>query len=433
MDPLDAARWQMGISLGFHIIFSALGIGLPLFMLIAEGLWLRTRKPEYLSLARTWSKATGLLFAVGAVSGTALSFELGLLWPRFMAFSGSLIGAAFALEGYAFFVEAIFIGLYLYGWDRVPERIHWLCGIPVAVSGVASGILVVSANAWMQQPVGFQLVGGQAVNVDPIHALFNPAWAVMAVHATIACYVATAFGVGSVYAWGWLRGHRDERQRLALRMALAVAVVVAVLQPISGDFNARFLTTGQPTKLAAMEALFKTTASAPLTVGGIVDEATMTVRYGIEIPYGLSLLVWHDPHREVTGLEAFPRSEWPNVAVVHTAFDIMVGIGTALAGLALLYWLVSWRRRGRIPDLLIRVLVVAGPLAFLALEAGWIVSEEGRQPYTIHGVMRTADAVTPAHGVPETFVAFMLLYLLLAVVLSFLLVRLGTGAESGAH
>src|SRR5205809_4029982 len=209
MDHLIAARMQMAISLGFHMVVAALGIGMPLLMLVAEGLWLRTRKQVYLDLARKWAKATGLLFAIGAVSGTALSFELGLLWPPFMRMAGPVIGPAFALEGYAFFIEAIFLGLFLYGWDRLKPLTHWLCGIPIAVSGAASGVLVMSANAWMQNPVGFQVQGGRPVNIDPVAALLNPSWGTLAIHLTIASYMATAFMVAAVYAWGMLRGRRD--------------------------------------------------------------------------------------------------------------------------------------------------------------------------------------------------------------------------------
>jgi cytochrome bd ubiquinol oxidase subunit I len=429
MGPLLAARLQMAVSLGFHIVFAVLGIGLPFFMVLAEGIGLRTGKSEYLSLARTWSKATGLLFAVGAVSGTALSFELGLLWPRFMAFAGSLIGPAFALEGYAFFIEAIFIGLYLYGWDRLRPAVHWLCGVPVALGGLASGVLVVSANAWMQHPVGFDMVDGRAVNVDPLRALFNPAWAVMAVHASLASYIATAFAVAAVYAWGYRRGERGERQRAALRMATGVGLL-AVLQPISGDFNARYLTRYQPTKLAAMEGQFRTERGAPLRIGGLPDPERRETRYAIDLPRGLSLLARHDPNAVILGLEAFPRDQWPNVVVVHLAFQVMVGSGVLLAALVLLFQFLTRRRRGEFPEWLLLPLIATGPLAFIGLEAGWIVTEAGRQPWIIRGVMRTAEAVTPAPGVAWTLAAFVLLYLLLAVVLARLLLRLGRAPEA---
>lgn len=422
MDPLLAARAQMTVSLAFHMVFAALGIGLPLFMVLAEGLWLRTRRPEYLELARKWAKATGVLFAIGAVSGTALSFEMGLLWPRFMEFAGPLIGPAFALEGYAFFIEAIFIGLYLYGWDRLSPLGHWLCGIPVALSGAASGILVVSANAWMQHPVGFDLVNGQPANIQPAAALFNPAWAVMALHSTLSCYAATAFAIAGVYAHGYFRGARSDYQRAALRLSMAVGGLVAFLMPLSGHLNAAYVSRHQPTKLAAMEAQFRTERGAPLRIGGWPDPAKREVRYVIEIPRLLSVLAYEDPNAEVKGLEAFPRDEWPNVPLVHLSFQVMIGCGLALMGAAALFWLL-WRR-GDLPRWVAGLLVACGPLGFVALEAGWIVTEVGRQPWIIRGIMRTAEAVTPAPHVEATFYGFTLLYLLLAVVLCVFLLRL---------
>ena len=292
MSDLLAARVQMEVSLAFHMIFAAIGIGMPLLMVISEGLWLRTRDHTYLDLAHKWAKVTGLLFAIGAVSGTALSFELGLLWPRFMEFAGGIIGAAFALEGYAFFIEAIFLGLYLYGWNRLRPVAHWLCGVVVALSGAISGILVLSANAWMQKPVGFDIADGQGrtvyesargwlvdprgldiatlspINVNPIEALFNPGWAVFATHSTIACYVATAFAVAAVYAFAMLRGRRDEYHLKALKMAMIVGAVTALMQPLAGDLDARFTTQHQPSKLAAMESLFETERGASLGIGG---------------------------------------------------------------------------------------------------------------------------------------------------------------------
>src|SRR5215210_1450861 len=268
MDNLLAARLQMEISLGFHMVFAALGIGLPLFMLITEGLWLRKRQQVYLDLAKKWAKATGILFAIGAVSGTALSFELGLLWPQFMQFAGPIIGPAFALEGYAFFIEAIFLGLYLYGWKRLKPLAHWLCGIPVAAGGAASGVLVMSANSWMQNPVGFEVQNGRPVNINPIASLLNPSWGTLAIHLTIACYMATAFMVAAVYAWGMVRGRRDTYHASALAIAMIVGTITAVLQPVSGDFTARLVHRTQPIKLAAMESQFTTERGAPLRIGG---------------------------------------------------------------------------------------------------------------------------------------------------------------------
>ncbi|MFN3653050.1 MAG: cytochrome ubiquinol oxidase subunit I [Armatimonadota bacterium] len=425
MDGLLAARLQMTVSLAFHMIFAALGIGLPLLLVMAEGLWLRTGRAEYLALARKWSKALGVLFAVGAVSGTALAFELGLLWPHFMQFAGPIIGSAFALEGYAFFIEAIFIGLYLYGWDRLSPRAHWLCGIPIAISGAVSGILVVSANAWMQHPVGFELVDGKAENIQPFAALFSPAWAVMALHSTLSCYTATAFAVAGVYAWGYWKGHRTEVQRAGLRLSMALGAVMALLMPLSGDLSAGFVAETQPTKLAAMEAQFETERGAAFRIGGWPDEERGEVSYVLEIPKLLSFLAFRDFDAEVKGLNEFPRSEWPNVTITHLSFQVMVGCGMALILVSGIYWLLYWRRRGELPGWAAAILVPAGTLGFLALETGWMVTEVGRQPWVIRDVMRTSEAVSPSPHLVNTFYSFTVLYLFLAVVLTWFLLRLG--------
>src|SRR5688500_95046 len=311
MDTLTAARAQMEVSLGFHMVFAALGIGLPVMLVIAEALWLRTGRPHYRDLARQWAKATALTFAVGAVSGTALSFELGLLWPRFMEFAGPTIGSAFTLEGYAFFAEAIFLGLYLYGWERLSPRNHWLTGIPVALSGLASGVMVVAVNAWMQYP--FDPAGGRELQLGPTAPFASPAWLHMALHSSLSCYIATGFAAAGIYAAGMLRGRRDAYHRSGLRISIAVAGVCALLQPLSGDVSARAVARLQPAKLAAMEALFETQNGAPLTIGGWPDMEAQEVRFGIEIPKALSLLAHHDPNARVVGLDQVARDHWPNV------------------------------------------------------------------------------------------------------------------------
>lgn len=420
MDTLTAARAQMEVSLGFHMIFAALGIGLPLLLLIAEGLWLRTGQEHYRALARQWAKATALTFAVGAVSGTALSFELGLLWPEFMRVAGPTIGSAFTLEGFAFFIEAIFLGLYLYGWDRLSPRAHFLTGIPVAVSGLASGVLVVAVNAYMQYPA---LDAAGQVRTDPLAPFASPAWLHMSLHSSLSCYIATGFAAAGVYARGLLRGRNDAYHRSGLRIALAVAAVTALLQPLSGDVSARAVAELQPAKLVAMEAVFATERGAPLLIGGWPDADARTVRYAIEIPRGLSFLAHHDFNAEVSGLDRVPRADWPNVTVTHIAFQIMVGCGFLLAAIGALYWLLQWRRREPNRAVLAALLAVA-PLGFLALEAGWVVTEVGRQPWVINGVMRTADAVTTVDDVHLTFFAFCVLYAILGAVLVMLLRRL---------
>jgi cytochrome d ubiquinol oxidase subunit I len=427
---LFAARAQMGTSLAFHIAFAVLGMGLPILLLIAEGLWLRTRNPVYLTLARRWAKGFAILFAVGAVSGTILSFELGLLWPGFMRYAGGIIGLPFSAEGFAFFIEAIFLGLYLYGWDRLSPRAHWLCAIPIAISGTLSAIFVISANAWMNSPAGFRLVDGEAVDVDPVAAMFNDAWFQQSLHMVIAAYIATGFGVGGIYAWGLLRGKTDAYHRAGLTIAIALGAIFAPLQALSGDLSARWVAENQPLKFAAMEGLFQTEARAPLTIGGWPDVEARETRYGIEIPGLLSFLATHDPNATVRGLDEWPRDEQPDPRVVHLGFQVMVGIGFALIALSAWYAFAALMRRRRDADAppgrwLLRALVVAAPLGFLAIEAGWVVTEVGRQPWIIYGVMRTSEAVTP---VPGQFVAlggFTLVYVILAATCAWLLVRLG--------
>jgi len=430
MSPLAAARTQMAVSLGFHMIFAAVGMALPLMMLVAERRWIRYQDRDALALARVWSRLTAVLFAIGAVSGTALSFELGLLWPRFMAFAGPFIGTAFALEGYAFFVEAIFLGLYLYGWDRLTPRAHWLCGWAVAVSGALSGILVLSTNAWMQEPVGFRVApDGSLVDLDVWRALFNPAWPLMAAHSTLSTYEAVGFAAAGVYAWALLRGRRPQqaaRHRAGLRIALLIGGAAAIAQPFLGDLLGRRAYERQPAKLAAMEGQFLTERGAPLRLGGWPDEESRETRYGVEIPGLLSLMLEGRLDAEVAGLDRFPREDWPNVPVTHLAFQAMVGAGTILFIVATWHALWRWRRRGEgadavPPRLLLKALVVSAPLGFLALEAGWVVTEVGRQPWVVYGHLRTADAVTPVGSVWGSLLIFSLVYaLLLAILAAFL-------------
>jgi cytochrome d ubiquinol oxidase subunit I len=376
----------------------------------------------YLALAKRWAKGTAILFAVGAVSGTVLSFELGLLWPRFMEFAGPIIGIPFSLEGFAFFTEAIFLGVYLYGWDRVPRTAHLLAGVGVAMSGVASGIFVVIANAWMNAPTGFTLADGVAVDVDPLAAMANPAALSQTIHMTLAAYAATGFAVAGIHAFLLLRQPASRFHRAALTIALLVGAPAALLQPLSGDLSARYVARHQPAKLAAMEALFETHAGAPLVIGGWPDVEARRTRYAIEIPRALSLLAFHDPDAEVKGLDAVPRDEWPNVVLVHLSFQVMVAIGTTLALLAFWAAWLGWRRvdfasRRRF----LMALACASPLGFVAVEAGWFVTELGRQPWVIYGVLKTADAVTPMPGLVVPFTAITLLYLFLGGVVAWLL------------
>jgi cytochrome d ubiquinol oxidase subunit I len=424
MTDLLAARSQMAMSLAFHIIFAVVGIGMPVLMVLAERRWQKTGDPIYLELARRWAKGTAILFAVGAVSGTVLSFELGLLWPEFMEAAGPVIGMPFSLEGFAFFTEAIFLGVYLYGWKRISPPAHLLAGVLVAVSGAASGVFVVIANAWMNAPTGFDLVDGRLANIDPVAGMLNPMAFQQALHMTLAAYAATGFAVAGIHAFLLLFDRENSFHRRALSIALMVGAPAALVQPISGDQSAKAVARVQPAKLAAMEAHFETGRRAPLLIGGWPDAERGDVDYAIRIPGGLSFLAFGDPDEEVKGLEEFPRDQWPDVRIVHIAFQIMVALGTYLALLSL--WIIwsAWRRHDLGSDRrLLAAIALAAPMGFIAIEAGWTVTEVGRQPWIIYGVLRTADAVTPMPGLVYPFLVFTVLYCFLGVIVGWLLYR----------
>jgi cytochrome d ubiquinol oxidase subunit I len=424
MSDLLAARSQMAMSLAFHIVFAVAGIAMPLMMCIAEWRWMRTRDETYLTLAKRWAKGTAILFAVGAVSGTVLSFELGLLWPEFMRWAGPIIGMPFSLEGFAFFTEAIFLGIYLYGWERVSPRMHLAAGAIVALSGAASAIFVVIANAWMNTPTGFRLVDGKPADIDPIAAMMNPSALGQTVHMLLAAYAAVGFGVAGIHAYLLLRDRNNLFHRRALAIALIVGGSTSILQPLSGDLLGQTMARYQPVKLAAMEGQFKTEAGAPLRIGGWPDEQTSTTRYAIEIPYGMSLLAFHDPRAVVKGLENFPRELWPPVAIVHIAFQVMIAAGILMMAVALWAAVSAWRRKA-LPDSawFLRSVVFTAPMGFIAIEAGWTVTEVGRQPWIIQGVMRTSEAVTPMPGLQIPFIIFTLLYIFLSVIIVWLIAR----------
>jgi cytochrome d ubiquinol oxidase subunit I len=412
MTELVLARAQMAMLFAFHILFAVAGMGMPVLMVIAERAHLRTGHPVYAELARRWAKGTSVLFAVGAVSGTVLSFELGLLWPRFMEFAGGVIGLPFALEGFAFFTEAIFLGIYLYGWDRVSPRLHLASGVLVAIGGIFSGIFVVTANAWMNSPAGFTLAHGRPVDVSPLAAMLNPASATETIHMTLAAFAASGFAVAGIHAFLLLRDRENLFHRKALEIALVVGGAAAVLQPLSGDMSARFVARNQPVKLAALEGQFETKRGAPLRIGGIPDVASRTTRYAIEVPKGLSLLAYHDPDARVQGLTDFPRDEWPDPVPVHLAFQAMVAGGTAMALLSVAAAWLSWKKRENLFGRRFLIAVaLCGPVGLLCVEAGWVVTEMGRQPWAIRGVMRTAEAATPVGGLLLPFAFFSLLYL----------------------
>ncbi len=434
-----AARSQMGLSLGWHIVLACFGVGLPALVLFAEWRGARTGDAAYQLLARRWAKVLGVLFAVGAVSGTILSIEMGVLWSGLMARYGEVIGLPFAIEGIAFFLEAIFLGIYLYGWDRLPTRTHLLSGVPILISGVASAFFVVTANAWMNTPRGFTLAHGRIASVDPWSAMFNPATGPETVHMILAAFMVTGFGVASVYAVAMLRGRRDRYHRLGLLIPLTLGVVLAPAQIAAGDWAARMVATDQPTKLAAMEGLARTRAGAPESLFGYYAHGHLHL--ALRIPDGLSLLTHLNAHAVVQGLDATPVGLRPPVTLVHLSFDLMVTIGFGLLGLGLwLAWL-WWRPRRRAGAAgqggwlegtrldgrwFLRAVALSGVAAAAAMELGWVTTEVGRQPWIVYHVLRVSQAVNPEPGVQYGFWGVLVVYTVLTVVLVFVLRRLAS-------
>jgi cytochrome bd ubiquinol oxidase subunit I len=422
MDPIEA-RSQMGFSLGWHIVIACLGVGMPALMLFAEWRGMRTGDVAYRLLARRWARVLGVLFAVGAVSGTILSFEMGVLWSGLMDHYGAVIGLPFTIEGFAFFIEAIFLGIYLYAFDRLPPRIHLLTGVPVVLAGIASAFFVVTANAWMNAPRGFTVRDGRLVGVDPWAAMFNPATGPETTHMILAAFMVTGFTTAGVYGVAMLRGRTDRYHRLGLLVPLTFASVVTPVQIVVGDWAARYVASDQPVKLAAMEGLSRTGGHAPIAVGGVYVHGDL--HGAVKIPDALSILLHLDPDGTVTGLDAVPSADRPPVAIVHLAFDTMVGIGFALLALgAWLGW--SWWRRRDLPRSrwFARAVAGSGVAAVVAMEAGWITTEVGRQPWIVYHVLRVGDAVNPAPGLADAAWPVVTVYAVLTVATLYVLRRM---------
>jgi cytochrome d ubiquinol oxidase subunit I len=423
-DYLFQARQMQALSFATHIPLVCFGIAFPAIVLFVEGMHLRTGDPLYRTLARRWSKVMAALFAVGVVTGTILSFELGLLWPNFMATFGDVFGVAFAIEGISFFLEAIFIGVYVYGWGHLSPRAHFLAGIPIVITGFSGSMMVIAVNGWMNHPGGFSVRNGHIVDVHPFSALFaNSFFWHELVHMYLAGFIVAGFVTASVYAWGALRGRWGRYERTALVVPLTVAALAAPAQVLVGDWAAREVAAKQPIKLAALEGLSKTTRGAPEHVLGWYENGE--VKYGIEIPRLLSLLAFHDPNAEVIGLDTVPKDDQPPINTVRFAFQTMVGIGTGLALLAVVYvgtWL-RWRRLPRSRWFYLAV-VLAGPASLVALISGWIVTEVGRQPWIVYRVMRTSEAVTGANGIPVGYATLAIIYAGLVVAVVWILRRL---------
>jgi cytochrome d ubiquinol oxidase subunit I len=423
-EHLLQGRQMQALSFAVHIPLVCFGIAFPAMVVFTEWLFHRTGDPLYRVLARRWTRVMVALFAVGVITGTILSFEMGLLWPNFTATYGAVFGLGFAVEGFSFFMEAIFIGIYVYGWDRLSPRMHLLSGIPIILTGLTGSFMVIAVNGWMNHPTGFTLTDGKVTDVHPVDALFgNPHFWHELVHMYLAGYIVTGFLVAAAYAFCRLRGRWGRYERTALAIPLTIAALASPVQVLVGDWAARSVADSQPTKLAALEGLGHTEKGAPVHIlGWYTDDQ---VKYGIAIPKMLSLLAFHDPNATVQGLDAVPADERPPVNVVRVAFQAMVGIGTMLAALGALVLFVRIRRR-RLPESVwfYRALLLAGPASLVALIAGWVTTEVGRQPWVVYRVMRTADAVTGADGIPVAYGTLAAVYALVACGVVWILRRL---------
>jgi cytochrome bd ubiquinol oxidase subunit I len=421
------ARQMQALSFSVHIPLVCFGIAFPAMILFVEWLYLRSGDRLYLVLARRWTRVMAALFAIGVITGTILSFEMGLLWPAFTSTFGSVFGLGFAIEGFSFFMEAIFIGIYIYGWDRLSPKAHFLSGIPIAIAGVTGSLMVIAVNAWMNHPSGFRLVDGRALDVYPLTALFDNSflWPEL-VHMYIAAYIVAGFLLAGCYAVGRLRRYPlppTRYERVALAIPLTIAALASPVQILIGDWVARDVATAQPIKLAAIEGLHSTTRGAPEHLLGWYTEGQ--VKYGIAIPKMLSLLAFHNPNAVVKGLDTVPPDRQPPVNVVRVSFQLMVGIGTLLAALGAIYLFVRVRRK-RLPESLwfYRALALAGPASVVALIAGWVTTEVGRQPWVVYKVMLTDEAVTGASGIPVGYATLVVVYVGVAIGVVWILRRL---------
>jgi cytochrome d ubiquinol oxidase subunit I len=428
------ARQMQALSFAVHIPLVCFGIAFPAMVLFAEWMGLRTGDPIYRTIARRWSRIVLALFAIGVITGTILSFEMGLLWPNFTATFGSVFGLGFAIEGFSFFMEAIFIGIYAYGWDRLSPRRHFLSGIPIVITGFTGSLTVISVNAWMNHPGGFRLVAGKVVSVNPWQALFGNSllWSEL-IHMYIAGYMVTGFTMAGAYALGRWRGtpHWGRYERVAMTIPLTIGCLAAPVQVLVGDWIARVIAVQQPIKLAAIEGLYRTTRGASEHVLGWYTNGQ--IKFGIGIPHLLSLLAFHSWNARVIGLDTVPPSQRPPINVTRLSFQTMVGIGTLLALLGVVYLFVRIRSRS-LPTWrwFYLAVVVSGPAATVALIAGWVTAEVGRQPWVVYRVMTTAQSVTGAGGIPVGYGALVITYVAVAGALVWILRRLAARPLDGS-
>ncbi|GAE37112.1 cytochrome ubiquinol oxidase subunit I [Halalkalibacter akibai] len=415
MESVEFSRYLTMLTLSVHVIYATLGVGVPIMIALAHWLGLKRKDEHYLLLAKRWARGYVITVAVGVVTGTAIALQLALLWPRFMEFAGQLVALPLFMETFAFFFEAIFLGIYLYTWDRFknPMR-HFYLLIPVVLGSAMSALFITSVNAFMNTPQGFTLVDGQLTNIQPLLAMFNPAMPTKVAHVLTSAYMTTAFVLAAIAAYHLMKGNKHAYHRKALALTMKVALIFSIATALVGDLSGKFLAEYQPEKLAAAEWHFETEGEAPLMLYGILTE-TNEVKYAIKIPYALSILVHSNPTGVVTGLNDIPEEYHPPY-VIHYFFDIMVTIGIWLTFLSLVYWIALSRNWAFIQTRLFRfLLVTSGPLAMIAIEAGWWFTEVGRQPWIMRDFMKTAEGATNSPYVGWMFVAFAILYVILLI------------------
>lgn len=413
----SAVFWSRALTeltLSFHIIYATIGVGIPLMIMIAQWVGIKNNDEHYLLLARRWARGFVITVAIGVVTGTAIGLQLSLLWPNFMELAGQIIALPLFMETFAFFVEAIFLGLYLYTWDRFknPKR-HLLLLVPVAIGASMSAVFITIVNAFMNAPQGFDIVDGELINIQPVLAMFNPAMPTKVAHVLVTSYMTAAFLLASIAAYSMLRGSAHVYHKKALYLLMKLGLVFSLAALVVGDFSGKYLAEYQPEKLAAAEWHFETEEDASLVLFGVLDGED--IKYAIKIPYALSVLAHNNPFAEVTGLDQFPKDEQPPL-YIHYLFDVMVMIGTLLIVVAAVYVLGKWRNWQFVSSKLFkRVIVAGGPLALIAIEAGWWLAEVGRQPWILRGYMKTSEGATTSGQVDTMLILFAGLYIVLAI------------------
>lgn len=421
MDIVTLSRAFFGTSLAFHIIFASLAVGISLMIFLSELIYFFRKDDDYRLMAKRWTRTLAIVLGVAIPSGTIVGVQLILLWPGFMRIVGQVIAVPFQIELFAFFLEALALSLYVYAADRMTPILRLFNAFLVAVGASASAVLITSVNTWMNTPAGFtMLTNGKITDVNPWKAFFNPSFFTSAWHVVVSALMAGAFAIVSVAAFRLLRKQLNQRERQfhrkSLLFSLSIAFLMSLLTAFSGHSAAQSLHQFSPEKLAAAESLFETQANAPLWIGGVTDPEEKTVKYGVQLPGLLSLLAGGSLDTVVKGLEAFPKETWPP-HYVHTLFNLMVGVGMwllALSGILILY---GWIFRQKLRKWHLWLLVTSGPIAMLGIEFGWIFSCSGRQPWTIYGIQKTAEAATQDGSVGWLFALFVGLYLLLSIIL----------------